>query len=374
MGGHFSKAVRIAIDGRMIKPHAMHGIARYVFELTRCFAELQTAHTFFVLVRPNSPLLELSWPEHITLIPTSAPWISFREQWVIPQILRKLKIDLFHSPSFVAPFFCPCKLVMTIHDLNHIMLPQYYTPLHQFYYNTIVRRSMQRSSCLLTVSGFSKREIVTHLGIAPEKIFVTYNGISSNYTPITDPEHLQYVRELYELPPRFLFCLTNNKPHKNVHQLVRAYVYSNVEIPLVLVGTVDTSILRLAEQYGKKHQIYYVRFIEEEHLPAIYSLCHLFVYPSSYEGFGLPPLEALACGSPVAVANASSLPEVVGENAIFINPFDFQSMASTLQRAVEQIHTGNPLREQGIQYARKFSWPAMAKATLSIYEHCVGQT
>ncbi len=371
MVGHSKRALRIAIDGRMIRPRSMHGIARYVFELVNCFAQMTTEHRFFLLVLENSPLLKKKWPAPIIPVATGAQWISFREQWTIPRILHRLKIDLFHSPSFVAPFFCPCKMVMTIHDLNHIMLPQYYTPMHQFYYNTVVRYSTKRSACVLTVSSFSKSEIIKNLGVPSEKVFVTYNGVSETYKAVEDLDFLQYVRDLYELPDEFIFCLSNNKPHKNVHQLVDAYVYSNLTLPLVLVGSVDNSLIALAEKHGKKHQIYFIRFIEEEHLPALYSLCRLFVYPSSYEGFGLPPLEALSCAAPVVVARSSSLPEVVGENAIFVDPSDFQRMASILEEFILTLKQGNPFRDKGIQYTKKFSWLDMATKTLAIYERCM---
>lgn len=363
--------MRIAIDGRMVQPRSMHGIARYVNELVHCLSNFETSHQFFLIVFENSPLLTKEWPSHIIPIATKTRWISFREQWSIPRLLKKLQVDLFHSPSFVAPFLCPSKMVMTIHDLNHLMLPQYYTPLHQFYYNTIVRYSTQRSSCVFTVSEFSKSEMAKHLGVQREKVFVTYNGVSESYRPILDEDFLNYVSDLYELPEHFLFCLSNNKPHKNVHQLVRAYALSNLEIPLVLVGPVDSKLIALVEKFGKKHQIYFVRFIEEEHLPAVYSLCRLFVYPSGYEGFGLPPLEALACGAPVMVSRSSSLPEVVGENAIFVDPSDIDGLARSLEEFMRVLDSkGNPFRETGMEHSKKFTWTAMAEKTLNLYERC----
>jgi len=372
LAGHSKRPKKVAIDGRMIQPRSMHGIARYVFELVRCLSQMQTPFQFYIIVFEDSPLLKKKWPPHIFPIPTKARWISFREQWTIPRLLQKYGIDLFHSPSFVAPFLCPSKMIMTIHDLNHLMLPQYYTPLHQFYYNTIVRYSTFRSACVLTVSEFSKNEMTKYLGVPRDKVFVTYNGVSEHYKPVLDNKFLEYVRELYELPDRFVFCLSNNKPHKNVYQLISAYVRSNVESPLVLVGPVDNTLIKLAEEYGKKHQIYFIRFIEEEHLPAVYSSCQLFVYPSGYEGFGLPPLEALACGAPVIVSRSSSLPEVVGDNAVFVNPSDIDALARTLDWFVGVLETeGNPFRESGIQHARTFTWTAMAEKTLNLYQSCL---
>ena len=365
--------MRIAIDARMIKPGSMHGIARYVYELLRCLAEIQSPHEFLIVVNANSPLEHEIWPKNMQLVQVRARWISFREQWELPRLLKKIRADLFHAPSFVAPLICPCRLVMTIHDLNHLVLPQFYTPLHQFYYQFFVRSCIRRSEYILTVSHFSKNEIVRTLGLAPEKVFVTYNGVSPSYAAVTDQEKLRYVRDLYELPEKFILCVSNNKPHKNVHQLVRAFCYSDLKIPLVLACAFDRSILRIAESFGKKHLVFFSKFIEEEHLPAVYSLTHLFVYPSTYEGFGLPPLEALSCGAPVVVAKSSSLPEVVGDQAIFTNPFDYQDIARALEQGVYDKELRGRLRTYGVQHAKRFSWETMTRQTLEIYERCSDQ-
>jgi len=354
----------------MIKPGTMHGIARYVFHLLRELETLGTHHHFFILVNPDSPLERYQWPAHMELIKLKAEWISFREQWEIPRILRRVRADLYHAPSFVAPLMTPCRLVMTIHDLNHMVLPQFYTPFHQFYYQFFVRSCIRRSEFILTVSNFSKDEIVKNLNLSSEKVFVTYNGVSDHYQPIRDPERLAYVRDIYELPEKFILCVSNNKPHKNVQQLVRAYCYSDVSIPLALACPVDRSIIRIAENYGKKHLIYFTKFIAEEHLPSVYSLTHLFVYPSTYEGFGLPPLEALSCGAPVVVARSSSLPEVVGDNAIFTDPYDFKAIAKALEIGVSDEALRAKLSSYGVKHAQRFSWRAMTIKTLEIYERC----
>lgn len=362
--------MRIAIDARMIRSGSMHGIARYVFQLLSGLRDIGQSHRFYVFVNPGSPLEELEWPSHIELVTLRSSWISIREQREIPAALKHLRVDLFHAPSFVAPILVPCKMVMTIHDLNHMVLPQFYTFFHQFYYHIIVRNSIRRSQYILTVSQFSKKEIVRTLGLDAEKIFVTYNGVSPTYQPITDRMYLEYVRDLYGLPERFILCVSNNKPHKNVHQLVRAYCYSEIDIPLVLACPVDRNLICISENYGKKHLVYFSKFIDESHLPAVYSLTDLFVYPSTYEGFGLPPLEALSCGAPVVVAKSSSLPEVVGENAIFANPYDFKAIAKALELGVSNRSLREKLRVKGLKHAKKFSWDIMTYQTLAIYEQC----
>ena len=362
--------MRIAIDARMIRHGSMHGIARYVDELLNCLRAMPLQHQFIVLVNRRSPLLDKVWPGHMRIALVDSSWISFSEQWELPNILKRHQIDLFHSPSFVAPLLCPCRLVMTIHDLNHLVLPQFYTPLHQLYYHTFVRNCIKRSRFILTVSNFSKNEITRTLKIPSNKIAVTYNGVSEHYRPVTDPKLVEYVREIYELPERFVFCLSNNKPHKNVHQLVRAYCCSKVDLPLVLTCAADPLLIKIAESYGKKHKIYFSKFIYDQHLPVVYSMTELFVYPSTYEGFGLPPLEALACGAPVAVARSSSLPEVVGDNAIFLDPYDYHDIANALDQAISSKDRSPKSRKDAIEYAAKFTWQRMAVETLKTYERC----
>jgi glycosyltransferase involved in cell wall biosynthesis len=354
----------------MISPGSMHGIARYVYELLQCLKACGAPSEFLVIVNPNSPLEAEVWPTHMRLVTVRGGWFSLRQQWELPKILRAEKADLFHATSFMAPLILPCRLVMTIHDLNHLVLRQFYTLFHLYYYQIFVRTCARTSDFILTVSNFSKSEIVRNLGIPQEKVFVTYNGVSPNYRPETDAAKLAYVRDLYELPDKFIFCLSNNKPHKNVHQLVRAYCHSHLDIPLVLACPVDRSLIEIAENYGKKHLIYFSKFIDEEHLPSVYSLTHLFVYPSTYEGFGLPPLEALSCGAPVVVARSSSLPEVVGDAAIFTNPFDYQDIARALELGAGDEELRQRLKQGGVAHARRFSWQSMAEQTVEIYKKC----
>lgn len=366
----FGERMKIAIDARMMKTGSMHGIARYVYNLLNCFKQIHIPHQIYMIINKSNPLERSKWPVFMHFIKAESQWISFKEQWEIPWLLKKYKIDLFHAPSFVAPLVCPTRMVMTIHDLNHLVLPQYYTPLHIFYYQTLVKSCIKKSKYILTVSKFSKAEIVRNLSIDPGKICVTYNGVSENYKPVFDKNLIGYVRDLYSLPEQFIFCLSNSKPHKNIQQLVRAFCFSNVNIPLVLASSSDPALIRLAEQYDKKHLLHFTRFIDEKHLPIVYSMTKLFVYPSTYEGFGLPPLEALSCGTPVVVAKSASLPEVVGDQATFMNPYDYQDIAKALEITVEGEYMSEAHQKGRISYAKQFSWFEMASKTMEVYEKC----
>lgn len=373
MVGLSKTSARIALDARMLRSNTMHGIARYVYELARGLREIQTGHEFFLIVNENSPLHNMTWPSNFTLVNTNTRWISIKEQWELPGLLKKYKIDLFHSPSFVAPLICPSKLMMTIHDLNHMVLPQNYTLLHKIYYNSVVRYAAQRSSCILTVSEFSKEEIVKYLQIPKEKVFVTYNGIGKNFTHLTDPELLKKVRETYQLPPRFLLCFSNGKAHKNIGTFLNAYLKSEIEIPVLVIGILEDTVLGDLENSERGKKIKTLSYIEEEHLPSLYSLCHAFVFPSLYEGFGLPPLEALACGAPVIASASSSLPEILGEHVYFLDPkLDEQGLKKRLEAIMLTLDSqGNPFFKEGTAHAQRFSWERMVEKTVNLYNHCL---
>jgi glycosyltransferase involved in cell wall biosynthesis len=364
-----SRGLRIAIDARMIESDGMHGIARYVFHLLQALREDAGAHEIFVWVKDGSPLREVSWPSHMTLVSVSASWLGLRQQWQLPRLLRKYQIDIYHAPSFVAPLFCPCPLVMTIHDLNHVVLWDLYTPFHRLYYRFFVRRCMEKAVSIITVSQFSKQEMIRVMGIPKEKIQVIYNGVDPSYRPIEDLEIRQLVREKYGLPEKFLFCVSNTKPYKNSRKLIEAYAQSSLDIPLVLALGKAPDLVKYAASCDKKGSIRFLGFIEEAHLPVLYGMAELFVYPSTYEGFGFPPLEAMACGTPAVVSCLTSLPEVVGESGCFLHPFDIEQMALDIVDALHHVEIEREeLQRTDAARREKFSWIQMAKKTVAIYE------
>lgn len=349
----------------------MHGIARYVVGLLTHLNFSDFDWQTIVLVSKRSPLFEQQWPENVKLVTCSSKWIGLSEQIELPSLLRCHHVDVFHSPSFVAPFFASCQMVITIHDLNHVALPHFYTPFHDLYYRAVVRRIAEQAAKIITVSDYSRKELIRNWRLDPDRVVVTYNGIDEVYQPEIDPEYQVYVRELYGLPAEYIFSLSANKLHKNMHQLVRAYCFSSIEIPLVLTCSFNQQLIDIAESYGKKHRIYFAEFIEDHHLPALYSSAKLFVYPSLFEGFGLPPLEALACGVLSVVANSTSLPEVMGEYAIYVDPNDFQDISRGLERGLSDEEMQKRAASQGPKYVQGFRWQNTAQQTAEVYRSLV---
>ena len=262
---------------------------------------------------------------------------------------------------------------MTIHDLNHLVLPQYYTFFHKLYYQNIVKSCVTKSKKIITVSQFSKKEIVNNLNVPENKIYVTYNGVSDKFDIMKEDAFAAYIKDLYCIPDVFLFCLSNNKPHKNLQKLIEGYCISDINIPLVIASPPSTKLIKIAENHNKKHLIHFIHFIKDEHLPLIYNLASLFIYPSSYEGFGLPPIEAIACGTKVCVANSASLPEVVGSYANMFDPFSSKSIANTLKEAIQNTKYEEPSYVRN-KIKERFSWKLMAQKTSGIYESCINGT
>lgn len=368
MVGHSSqKSKCIAIDARVIKANEMHGIARYTWELLKGLSDLSSPHHFVIFASSGSPLFEKSWPENFTLVEVSVRWISIKEQFVLPYLLWKHKVDLFHSPSFVVPIFAPCKMILTIHDLNHVVLPQYYSLVHRIYYQIFVRLGILRSAKILTVSEFSKKELMKYFKVPEEKVKVTYNGISKHFSPVEDRSLLKEVQSRYKLPETYILALSNSKPHKNIDKLVSAYAQSSIDIPLVLVGPRELSFLEEAEKRGKKDRLYFLPYVEENDFPAIYSLAKFFAFPSEYEGFGLPPLEALSCGVPVLANPSSCLPEVLGEHAFYVKPDSIESLKNGLESFLKELDEKEK-KTLGRKYAQSFTWEQMVMKTLKVYE------
>ena len=344
------------------------GLPVHVVQLIRCLNKGDSKLEFYIFVRKDSPLKLERFADHIRLIEVRSRWISAAEQIEIPKLIGDLGIKLFHAPSFVAPFFVPCNLIMTIHDLNHMVLHQHYTLLHQLYYRSFVRRSIRRSAKILTVSEFSKNEIIETFGLNRDRIVVTYNGVSKRFRPKIPSDLQNFVRDQYDLPREYILCVANNKPHKNLAHLVLAFVYAKVERPLVLLAPPNRELLKIADAFGKKHLLYFIRYVEDVDLPAVYTMASLFVYPSVYVGFGLPPLEALACGVPSIVADCASLPEVVGPSGLRVEPNNHLALAQKIENVIDSLD--GPMVQQsieaGLKRAETFSWENMAQLTTRV--------
>lgn len=359
----------VVIDARVVVTNQSHGIARYTDEFVRNLKNIQSPFRYTLLVTKKSPLLTMQWPSHIELKILKTSWISWLGQLELLWCMNTLKPDLFHSPSFIVPFLTNVPLVTTIHDLNHVVLSENYSIFHRLYYSVLLAKKVKKARAVITVSGFSQQEIVNFFHITRDHVRVIHNGISENFhhgNSISTQDSRDILKK-YELPERYILSIGNKKPHKNIARLVEAWCKSSIKHPLVLLSDFDPQLLALAEKHHKKHNLHFLRFVPNDVLPAVYAGAELFVYPSIYEGFGFPPLEAAACGVPVVVSNCSSLPEVMRDCALYVDPSNTDEIARTLELAL--LNTTEQLERvrKGEELAKSYSWAKAADSTHDVY-------
>ncbi len=303
------------------------------------------------------------------------------EQYAAPAGASRVKADLFHVPFFAPPYFSRTPNIATIHDIIPVRLPVYRDSPRMRAYMRLVTRAARKSSLIITVSQHAKKDIIDVLKVPAERIRVTYEAAGDEYKPITDPETLARARARYGLSAdsRYILYLGGLDHRKNVPLLVRAFAHvyqqgNDPTLQLLIAGNPDQKSGPLfpdprpvAADLGMSGQIIY-RYIEEEDKPVIYSGASLFVYPSYYEGFGLPPLEAMSCGAPVVCSKRTSLPEVVGDAAITFDPDNTGQLVAAMRSVLTDRELAADLRARSLQQAARFDWRKTAKETLAVYE------
>jgi glycosyltransferase involved in cell wall biosynthesis len=281
---------------------------------------------------------------------------------------------------YTRPAIMPCKSVVTFHDMTFFLFPELHTRAKRIFFPFAIRQSARHADALVTISDNTRRDAIRILGIPPERIFSTPLGISEDFRPIDDPARLEEGRRLYQLPAEFILYVGLIEPRKNVPLLLRAYarlVKQGDPPPLVLVGRkgwMYEQVFQLVEQLNLKERVHFEGYIPAENLPIVYNLAQLFVYPSTYEGFGFPPLEAMACGTPVITTAISAMQDNVGAAGLLIPPQD----EAALTQAIATLLSDQPLRERlslaGRQRAAEFTWERTAEQTLKVYEHVGAQS
>jgi glycosyltransferase involved in cell wall biosynthesis len=365
--------VRVGIDVRKLHDF---GIGTYIRNLLRQLARFDRETEYVLLARPGDrdALSELG--ENFRSVSETAGNYSVAEQVTIPLTLRRERVGLFHAPHYVLPPLVSCKSVVTIHDCIHLMFPQYLpNRLALTYARTSIGMAARRSTRVLTVSESSKRDILRFVNVPADKIDVIYNAYDERFAVEPLEEDVVRVRERYQLHDEFVLYAGNVKPHKNLGRLIEAFHLVRKggldHLKLVLIGDEISKYasLRRAVHHHQLHK--YVRFLgymPEETLAVMYRLAGVFVFPSLYEGFGLPPLEAMASGTPVVTSNLSSLPEVAGDAALLADPYNPAAIADAIYKVLTDTSIRRNLRAKGLARARQFSWEASARRVHQIYQ------
>jgi glycosyltransferase involved in cell wall biosynthesis len=365
--------LRIAIDARKLRDY---GIGTYVRNLLRHLSRIDSTTEYVLLCRAPDCGLAADLGENFRAVPEPAPAYSIREQLRVPLDLRREGIDLFHAPHYVLPALTPCRSVVTIHDCIHLRFPQYLpNRLAYAYARASLWIASHRANRILTVSEASKRDILRYFSVPEAKIDVIYNAIDERFGEEPPEDEVARVRERYQLNDPFVLYAGNIKPHKNLERLIEAFHTLRrgglEQVKLLIIGDEISkyATLRRAVHKYKLHQhVRFFGFVPDRTLAVLYRLAGVFVFPSLYEGFGLPPLEAMASGTPVITSNLSSLPEVVGDAALLIDPYDPDAIADAMRRVLTEPALRDDLRARGLNRVREFSWDRSVRRVRQIYE------
>lgn len=368
--------MRIAIDAHSVGAK-LGGNESYAVNLIEALAQIDDVneYTLYVTTAEAHDRFHRRWPNF--KVRTTLPHTPLiRIPLTLSAELRKHPVDVLHV-QFTAPPFCPCPLVVSIHDLSFEHLPDTFRRRSRTQLRLTVRHSAKRAAKILTLSEHTRSDIIDIYGIEPSRIRAIPLAAPAHFLPVADNRELQRVRHTYGIDGQYILSVGSIQPRKNLPRLVKAYAslrgkYDENELPkLVLVGKcawLYDETLRTLEQTGIAQSVILTGYVPESDLPALYSGALCFVYPSYFEGFGLPPLEAMKCGAPVIVGNRTSLPEVVGDAALTVDPYDETAIAGAIERLINDSDLRRELSVKGQSRAEEFDWRETARQTLQVYE------
>jgi glycosyltransferase involved in cell wall biosynthesis len=365
--------MRVAIDARKLHDF---GIGTYIRNLLRHLARLDTTSEYVLLCQePDLGVAASLGPNFRTVLEPS-PNYSLREQVHVPWVLHRERPDVYHAPHYVLPAAIRRPSVVTIHDCIHLRFPEYLPNRAAYAYaRASLWASARQASAVLTVSEASKHDILHYCHVPAEKVVVVYNGIDERFWEAPDDEQVSLVRERYQLTHDFVLYVGNIKHHKNLVRLIEAFAElrqgPHEDLKLLIIGDQISKLpaLRRAVHHHKLHKhVRFLGYIPDATLAVLYRLTAAFVFPSLYEGFGLPPLEAMACGAPVVTSNTSSLPEVTGDAAVLVDPYSVDSIVEGVRRVLDDPALAADLRRRGPIRARAFSWEQSVAKTRRLYE------
>ena len=272
------------------------------------------------------------------------------DSWFLARALRDLhRTDLFFSPGYNAPLFCPAPFVFTIYDLIHIQCPEGRKPQIRLYYATVMKRACRRAARILTDSEFIRNEIISWSGVSPEKVVRVVLGVDPVYQPEGDSYGLRFP---------YLLIVSNRKPHKNEFRIVEAFAKAHLDpsTRLVFTGQPTIELGRWIEAQQVRPRVEFIGMVAEERLPSLYRGATALIFPSLYEGFGLPIVEAMACGTPVVTSNTTAMPETAGGAALLVDPRSVEQIATGMEQIVADSSLRQRMRQKGLARAARFSW------------------
>jgi glycosyltransferase involved in cell wall biosynthesis len=367
--------MHIAIDAHSVGT-GLAGNETYAANLVESLAAVDGENRYTVYVtRPEAAeRFDGRWP-NVRVRRTLPHTPLLRVPFTLSAELRRRPVDVLHV-QYTAPPFAPCPVVVTIHDLSFEHLPETFKRRSWMQLRLTVRRTARRAAHVIAPSEFTRRDLVDTYKLNPARVSVIPLAAAPQFRPVEDAVEIERVRRRYGIDDEYILAVGSIQPRKNLARLIRAYSGLRRErgrsnLPkLVLVGKqawLYGETLRAVEEEGVRDSVSLPGYVSEKDLPALYTGALCFVYPSYFEGFGLPPLEAMSCGAPVLTGNLTSLPEVVGDAALTADPFDREALARALARLIDDASLRATLRARGLQRARAFDWRETARMTLQVY-------
>lgn len=362
--------IKLLLDSRMID---FSGIGTYLQNLIPFLKK----EVNLILLGNKNTIENYIHEKDLKIIPIRSSIYFPYEQ--IEFLFKIRSVDIFWSPHFNVPIF-PIrakKRIVTIHDIFHLAFKELYSPFERVYIKLLINSALNLSDMIITVSNFSKSEIIKYTQIKEDKIKVIYNGVNKEKFKVYDKKDLEKIRLKYRLPDRFILFVGNIKPHKNLKGLLKAFkvVIEELDEDLFLVITGkqegflkgDTEIFKLINTNPLlKKRIFLTGYINEKDLPILYNLAELFIFPSFYEGFGLPPLEAMACGCPTVVSRIPPLLEICGDATYYVDPYNINDIAKGIIEVLSKKELRETLIKKGFERVKLFSWENSAKEHLKL--------
>ena len=352
--------MRIGIDARKISDT---GIGRYIENLALRLLETDE-NVSLILFMAQADIEKFNFPEgRVGKVLATAGKYSLSEHWAMGRLAGKGRVDLFHEPHFTLPLYLPCKSVVTIHDVIHLLDPQV-GKAQKIYARWMIGSALKRADHVLTVSEHSKQNLVDIFSCDPEKITVTYNGAGNEFSP-AGKEDMDKELSRFNLLPGYYIYVGSDRPHKNLKAVAAAMALTPEDARFVIVGRAGQEARAMFAPYGER--VAFINHVGVKTLTALYTAATALYFPSYMEGFGLPPLEAMACRTPVVCSSSSVMPEVVGDAAALVHPDDAEEAARLLTLLKRDKAFRESLIQRGKERIKKFSWDKLAGETLEIY-------
>lgn len=365
--------IRIGINAHLLSGrdgYRRAGIHHYIAQVLRHVEQTaELDYTIFTRFpepwgRPDMHTIPTRWPTEKRSV--RILW----EQVAWPLGVRQQQVDLMHSMAFVTPLWSPCPAIVTVYDLSFLHFPERFPALQRFYLTSQTRRSCRAARRVVAISESGRDDIHRFFGVPLEKIGVVRPGVDTSYTPRPQSE-IDTFRAQHSLPEKFVLHVGTLQPRKNIPTLIEAMAQLRSPTPLVLVGGkgwLYDEIFARVERLGLSGRVHFTGYVPDEELPLWYNAATLLAFPSVYEGFGMPVVEAMACGTPVVAANTSSIPEAAGEAALLFEPHDVAALANHIESVVGNPSLAVTMGERGRLQAQQFSWIRSGRDMTQIYK------